>query len=62
MSLYEKRNMEIIQYFEDRPQKLLILNICENDSTKSLYSFLGIKPDTQETLPKHYPHLLRTKR
>jgi hypothetical protein len=40
---YEKRNQEIINYFKDRPNDLLVINLSEPDAYKNFCDFIGIK-------------------
>ena len=47
---YEKRNEEIIEYFNGRPDQLLIINITEGDGWKELCTFLD-KPIPNEPFP-----------
>lgn len=52
---YNKHNEDIIEYFKDRPNDLLILNVKEENGFSSFCNFLGV-----ENKGKFY-HLLRTK-
>jgi len=38
---YRKHKKEVIEYFADKPDKLLVLNIFEDDSWANLCNFLG---------------------
>ncbi len=57
LARYQKRNDAIINYFKDRPDDLLIMNVCAGDGWKTLCPFLGIEP--VDTL---FPHENKTKR
>lgn len=39
---YEKRNNEIVDYFKNRPDDLLVINLSEKGSYQKLIDFLGI--------------------
>jgi hypothetical protein len=38
---YEAHNQEVLEYFKDRPDDLLIMNLAEGDGWEPLCSFLG---------------------
>jgi hypothetical protein len=49
---WENHNKEVLDYFKDRPNDLLVMNICKEDGWEKLCPFLGIPiPD----IP--FPHL-----
>lgn len=39
---YEKHNQEVIEYFKDRQEDLLIINVAEEDAYQKFVTFLGI--------------------
>lgn len=43
IKIYEDRNNEIIEYFKDRPDQLLILNVSDETAYTDLGRFLNIK-------------------
>ena len=47
---YEKRNNDIIEYFKDRPSRLLILNLMNGDGWNNLCNFLN-KPIPDKPFP-----------
>lgn len=53
---YIEYNNQVIEYFKDRPNDLLIINLSDSDSYQKFYSFLGVEPKRST-----FPHLLRTK-
>ena len=38
---YEERNKEIIEYFKDKPNQLLVLDIIKGEGWENLCTFLG---------------------
>ncbi|MDN7124492.1 hypothetical protein J6I90_06325 [Pseudidiomarina sp. 1APP75-32.1] len=42
---YKAYNQEIIEYFKDRPEDLLVLNLTEPDAYQKFIDFLGIESD-----------------
>lgn len=53
--IYEQHNARIINYFKDRPDDLLVLNLSEPDAYNKLRLFLGLPPDGGS-----FPWLLKT--
>lgn len=49
--VYSEHNQEVIRYFADRPEDLLILDVSESDKMEKICQFLGIDSPTQT-----YPH------
>jgi hypothetical protein len=47
---YEDHNRQVIEYFKDRPEDLLVLNIAEADAMRKLLTFLGY-PYTGQIMP-----------
>lgn len=41
--IFIKRNHDIINFFQDRPKDLLVIDLSKEKNTKKLYDFLGIK-------------------
>ena len=41
---YEKHNNDVINYFKNRPEKLLILNLSEKNAYLKFCEFVGVKP------------------
>lgn len=41
---YEKHNQDVIEYFRDRPNKLLVINLSDSGSYKKFCRFLGVLP------------------
>jgi hypothetical protein len=39
---YKKHNDDIIEYFKDRPEDLLVINIADNNSYQDFIDFLGV--------------------
>lgn len=56
ISLYSKRNEEIVRYFSNRPSDLLVIDITKEVDTAKLCEFLGI--DNKLVAPM--PHMNRT--
>lgn len=54
--VYDKHVAEVKAYFRDRPDDLLILNICEGDGFDKLAPFLGV-PKPAEPFP-HKGHIM----
>ena len=51
VSLYERHNLQVKQYFAHRPQDLLVLDVSAPDLTTSgLCEFLDVAP-VRETMP-----------
>ena len=48
---YEKHNKEVLEYFKDRPNDLLVFNLTEGDDWEKLCSFLN---EPLQTTP--FPH------
>lgn len=42
---YEKHNKEVMEYFKDRPNDLLVINLSDKGSYQKFCSFLGVKSD-----------------
>jgi len=40
---YERHNREVIEYFKDRPEDLLIINIADTSSYRKFVEFLGVQ-------------------
>lgn len=40
---YERHNREVMDYFKDRPEDLLILNVAEADSYQRFIEFIGVE-------------------
>ena len=56
MSYYENYNKNIKNYFKDKKDKLLIIDLSEKDSFNRLLNFLNLK-DTQTNGLKNFYHL-----
>jgi len=39
--IYEKHTKSVMEYFKDRPDDLLVMNICDGDGWEKLCGFLG---------------------
>ena len=52
---YERHDIDVREYFKDRPQDLLIVNVVGGENTESLKQFLNISKDIT------YPHINRKK-
>ncbi|KKM23113.1 hypothetical protein LCGC14_1618500 [marine sediment metagenome] len=48
---YDLHDTDVREYFKGREQDLLILNICEGDTTEKLFSFIGV---FNENAPKTF--------
>jgi hypothetical protein len=48
INYYEKRNQEIITYFKNRPNDLLVINLSEPDAYQKFCNFIGVKSDKNE--------------
>ena len=48
---YEQRTKNVLQYFQNRPEDLLIINICAGEGWEKLCSFLSLPMPTQP-----FPH------
>lgn len=51
IKIYEKRNNDIIQYFKDKPDQLLVINVKDSDSYQKLGAFLNIKVPPHKKFP-----------
>jgi len=51
---YLKRNEEIIEYFKDKPEKLLVINLWESSDTAALRKFIGA--DNPDFAHISFPH------
>jgi hypothetical protein len=49
---YERHNREVLDYFKDRPDDLLVMRIAEGDGWEKLCPFLGLNPP-----PCPFPHV-----
>jgi hypothetical protein len=49
--VYRSHNREVKEYFSDRPDDLLILDIAQDDKWKPICSFLGVEPPDEP-----FPH------
>jgi hypothetical protein len=47
---YETHNREVIDYFRDRPEKLLIVNLKDPEASQKLATYLSLK-NTKEIIP-----------
>lgn len=45
---YEKHNRDVIEYFKDRPDDLLVLNLSDTDAYQKFLEFLGVESDSTE--------------
>ena len=52
---YEEHNRRVLDYFRNRPDDLLVLNVADHDAMRKLCSFLGKKYDDSAM-----PHLNRS--
>ena len=43
VKIYEKYNKDVIKYFKDKPEKLIIINLSNKDSFNRMVDFLNIK-------------------
>jgi len=53
---YVRYNTEVVEYFKDRPDDLLMINLKDDDSYKKFCDFLGVSPRRDK-----FPHLNKTK-
>lgn len=44
---YEKHNRDVIEYFKDRPNDLLIINLSEKGAYQKFCRFIGIEPTSE---------------
>lgn len=51
MGLYERRNREIISYFQERQDQLLILDITKEKDNSKIVEFLGLPKKLVDPLP-----------
>ena len=51
MANYESHNAHVIEYFKDRPDDFLTLNLKEKDSFERLCRFVGLNTKTAKPLP-----------
>jgi hypothetical protein len=51
--LYEDRNRDIVTYFQNRPDQLLVIDLTKENDNSKIVSFLGLP----ENLVKPLPHL-----
>jgi hypothetical protein len=45
---YENRNNEILKYFKDRPNDLLVINLSEPNAYQKFCNFIGVQSDKDE--------------
>jgi hypothetical protein len=57
IKLYEKRNREIIEYFQERPGQLLVIDITKEKDNSKIVDFLELP----KTLIDVLPHLNKSK-
>lgn len=51
LEVFERHNMEVLDYFKDRPHDLLVMNLAKRDGWEKLCPFLGVRiPDVE------FPH------
>lgn len=50
-NLYERHNRHVVEYFDNRPGKLLILNVSETDAYQKLAAFLNITVSRESRFP-----------
>jgi hypothetical protein len=43
IEVYERHISDVTEFFRDKPNKLLVLNVADNDSQTKLMEFLGLK-------------------
>jgi len=48
ITYYEKRNQEIINYFKNRPNDLLIINLSQPNAYKKFCDFIGVPSEKNE--------------
>ena len=48
---YNNYNNEILDYFKDRPDDLLVLNVSDTNSYKKLAEFVGVKINENDSFP-----------
>ncbi len=51
ISYYENHNKDVLEYFKDRPNDLLVLNVSDKRSYQKLAKFIGIKVDGKAEFP-----------
>lgn len=51
MEHYEKHNANVLEYFKNRPEAILTLNLSDTDSFEKLCGFLGLDPRRANPLP-----------
>ena len=57
--VYETHYNNVIKYFKDRPQDLLVIDICQGDEWEKLCAFLGVeKPDVPFPHANQWMHKL----
>ncbi len=55
LALYQRQNAEIIEYFKDRPQDFLVMDLSKGDGWHELVGFLG------KDFLKPFPHVNKGK-
>lgn len=50
---WDRHDADVKEYFKDRPDDLLIINIVNGDDPKALYDFLNLD---RPNLPEQFPH------
>jgi len=50
---YDRHHADVVSYFKDRPNDLLVMNICEGDGWGSLLTFLNIERNIAEFPNEH---------
>ena len=56
-NIYLKHNKDVLEYFKDRPDDLLVINLKHEDSYKRFCKFLGIRKER-----RFFPHLNKSKK
>lgn len=52
ISKYEERNRSVVEYFQNMPEKLLVIDLEQGINNKKIVDFLGYPSDFITKLPK----------
>ncbi|HBB31673.1 MAG TPA: hypothetical protein DDZ80_12290 [Cyanobacteria bacterium UBA8803] len=59
--IYDRHYQNVLEYFQDRPESLLVLNVCAGEGWEKLCPFLN-RPTLEEPFPAMYKKSILTQR
>ncbi|MFA0557978.1 MULTISPECIES: sulfotransferase [unclassified Vibrio] len=51
IDLYEKHEKDVKEFFKDKPEQLLVLNVAETKSYQKLAAFVGVRVESDDSFP-----------